>query len=197
MRAVATLRDQRDTDDLTGLPRRGVVNREIQELLDAGRQFVLVFADLDEFTKLNDDFGHLGGDRGLGVYASVLSSSVREGDLVGRWGGEEFLLVYPDTSPREAEHVLFRLRRQLAEAMPVDTAGLRTATGAGEIRFTCSYGFTHSSEGRTVDELTGIANAAMKKAKWCGRDEIVYFDSEQARRWTEQEKRRKSDDGSS
>lgn len=111
------LRDLATRDELTGLPSR----REVVELLDAELNrcrraeltLTIGLVDLDEFREINEQFGHMVGDRVLKILAERLGAGLRKSDMVGRYGGDEFLLILPDTDGSGAARLAQRLRRDL------------------------------------------------------------------------------------
>ncbi|TBH21592.1 GGDEF domain-containing protein [Thermus thermamylovorans] len=110
-------REQALTDPLTGLPNRRALEmaleREVARVERGERPFSLILLDLDDFKRVNDQKGHPEGDRLLREVARYLVARVRRGDLVGRWGGEEFALLLPATDPHRAEVLAHRLRQGL------------------------------------------------------------------------------------
>ncbi|WP_024301011.1 biofilm regulation diguanylate cyclase SiaD [Pseudogulbenkiania sp. MAI-1] len=158
-------------DELTGLPnRRHALLRLRQELQRLGRhggQFCLALADVDHFKSINDSYGHDVGDRALAAIANGLSEGVREYDLCARWGGEEFLLLFPQSGLEEVQGVLERLRGQLAvlsgQLLP-----------AGAAVFTLSFGLTLCRDSaEAVDAMLQRVDRALYQAKGQGRDCIV------------------------
>lgn len=107
-------REQALTDPLTGLPNRRALEmameREAARVERGAVPFSLVLVDLDDFKRINDERGHPEGDRLLREVGRYLVAHVRRGDLVGRWGGEEFALLLPETNPLQAERLAERLR---------------------------------------------------------------------------------------
>lgn len=103
-------------DPLTKIPNRRGLHTELRRLMAANRRqqrpFTLAMVDIDHFKRFNDDHGHDVGDQALLTVARVLSDTLRGGDIVGRWGGEEFLLALPGASLWAAEPLFERLRRQ-------------------------------------------------------------------------------------
>jgi len=99
------------TDELTGIPNRRALFRAATEILARNRKLSVVLFDLDHFKQINDRFGHLEGDRILTEVAAMLKSNTRVDDVIGRYGGDEFLLLLPDTDAREAHAIAHRLRR--------------------------------------------------------------------------------------
>lgn len=105
---------QAATDPLTGLLNWRSVENQLHELICAGAQFALAMGDLDHFKVLNDAFGHDIGDRALQVFARSMRSALRDNDVVSRYGGEEFVLLFPGLSAEEAGMALERVRESLA-----------------------------------------------------------------------------------
>jgi|tagenome__1003787_1003787.scaffolds.fasta_scaffold20985710_2 diguanylate cyclase (GGDEF)-like protein len=163
IRATQVTQLQAMTDGLTGLINRRTLENELRDLLESGRPFCLAMADVDHFKKVNDTFGHDAGDRALRLLAETFRNSLRAQDLVGRYGGEEFVLVFPDLSLTDTESALDALRTQLAESQQ----------GASVPTFTVSYGVTDSSAGTTLEQILRCADSALSTAKRDGRDRIV------------------------
>ena len=115
------------TDELTGIPNRRALFRAATEMLARGRTLSVVLFDLDHFKEINDRFGHTEGDRILTQVAKLLKSDTRAEDILGRYGGDEFLLLLPDTGIKEARAIAQRLRR--TPNLPVKmSCGVATAT---------------------------------------------------------------------
>jgi diguanylate cyclase (GGDEF)-like protein len=157
---------QATTDGLTGMLNRRAFETEARYLVQDGRPFTLVMADLDHFKALNDTQGHEAGDRALRVFAQAVSSTLRGGDITGRIGGEEFALILRDVATTEAAEVLERLRGAVFDA----TAGNPPA-------FTVSFGLTdtYTTPGG-LDALMRVADTALYRAKAEGRDRVVIAD---------------------
>ncbi|MEZ5237924.1 MAG: GGDEF domain-containing protein [Microthrixaceae bacterium] len=166
LRALESSRTEASTDGLTGLPNRRALEASLQQMLDQGRGFVAVLADLDKFKSLNDNFGHEAGDRALQLFARVMQDNVRGHDIVARVGGEEFVVAYPDMTVQGSIEAIERLRTGLATA--VATAAVQP--------FTCSFGVTHSAVGSSVGEILRVADAGLLRAKELGGDQVVYAD---------------------
>ncbi|MEO6397250.1 MAG: GGDEF domain-containing protein [Tepidiformaceae bacterium] len=107
-----------EVDPLTGIANRRIFLERLDELSHAGGVFSVLMLDLDDFKRLNDEFGHLHGDAVLQRVARVLSDSVRDGDRLARYGGEEFVVAMPGANLSEAIAVAERLRQAIAEGTP-------------------------------------------------------------------------------
>jgi two-component system cell cycle response regulator len=97
------------TDELTGIANRRALFRAGEEILRSNRQLGVVLFDLDRFKQINDTYGHLAGDHILADIAATFKTHTRFFDLIGRYGGDEFLLLLPDTGVEEARHIADRL----------------------------------------------------------------------------------------
>ena len=163
LRAFGAVTTEARTDPLTALLNRRSLDQAGEELEGTGVSFSVAFADLDHFKALNDTHGHPTGDRALQLFAHVLRSSVRPGDLVGRYGGEEFLLVFPDCPTVDAVHVLERVQGNLAVAL----------AGSSLPPFTASFGVATSAPGQRYTDVVHIADERLLEAKRAGRNRIV------------------------
>ncbi len=131
-RQYGKVKDQAYHDSLTGV----LVNRRFFELLEseierAARhryQVSLMFIDLDNFKKFNDQHGHLAGDKLLGQFAALLETTVRKHDMVGRWGGEEFVILLPHTNTEQALLVGERIRSSVRRERLGITVSIGLAT---------------------------------------------------------------------
>jgi diguanylate cyclase (GGDEF)-like protein len=149
-------------DALTGLANR----RAVEEILAAeiaraqrfSHQLAVVLLDLDRFKEINDSFGHAAGDVMLRAVSRLLTSLARQGDTVARWGGEEFVVVLPETDLPGAQRFAERLRRTI-EAHTV-----------GDMQTSTSCGVATMLPDDTVDELIGAADQALYRAKANGRN---------------------------
>jgi two-component system cell cycle response regulator len=110
------------TDELTGIPNRRALFRAASEMLARGQPLSAVLFDLDHFKQINDKHGHLEGDRILTEVAAMLKANTRVDDIIGRYGGDEFLLLLPDTEGREARMIANRLSRNAPMTMSFGVA---------------------------------------------------------------------------
>ena len=161
------LRVQASTDALTGLiNRRAFMDRFTHELARSQRHGpspTLLMLDIDHFKKINDKFGHPAGDAVLAHLAQLLKSSVRNVDIVGRIGGEEFAVVLVETNAQMAAPVIERLLERLRKT----TVPLADAT---QLKFTASIGSTEILWADTIDTAIQRADEALYTAKKSGRD---------------------------
>jgi diguanylate cyclase (GGDEF)-like protein len=121
--------------------------------------------DIDHFKEVNDRLGHQAGDEVLVAFARILQSCLREYDYVGRYGGEEFLVIASNPSTQGVDVLYERLRRQVADA------GIMTR--AGNVSLTASIGTAAVTGPSTVDQLIAAADAALYRAKETGRNRVV------------------------
>lgn len=159
------IRSLASTDGLTGVGNRDTFDRRLsEELARAGRQeenVSLLMVDIDGFKALNDEHGHLVGDRVLRRVAREIHQGGRESDTVARYGGEEFGVVLPGTDTEEALLVADRLRRLIADS-------------AGAPRVTVSIGLaTFPLDGLEPEEIVMAADAAMYRSKRTGRNRVT------------------------
>ncbi len=168
-RALAREDELARTDALTGLLNR----RAMSELLEVeaarvernGRSFAVLVADLDDFKGVNDAYGHPVGDHALRCVAARLLGAVRAQDQVARWGGEEFLLLLPETDSETALRVAERLRSAVSEPpLQLDDH---------EYRATATFGLDVYRRGATVHEVVRQADRALYAGKRLGKDRVV------------------------
>jgi diguanylate cyclase (GGDEF)-like protein len=157
------------TDPLTGLLNRRSMEQRLREAAHgfqrSDRPFSLVMADVDHFKRVNDLHGHATGDRVLRAVAAQLTEQLRGHDAVARWGGEEFLLLLPETDAATACEVAERLRAA-AEARLAEAAGL----GAG---VTLTFGVAVFERGIRVADCLKRADEALYAGKRAGRNRVV------------------------
>ncbi len=160
-------------DELTGAFNRSqfalLGEREFNRAQRYERPLSVIMFDLDHFKRLNEDFGHSIGDQVLRVVAERCRSNIREVDILGRYGGEEFAVVLPEAGPLDVQRISERLRRDIAK-MPVSTT-------AGPISVTISIGAASISKD-VINFVKLIANAefAVYQAKRRGRNNVFIYD---------------------
>lgn len=157
-----------ETDHLTGLYNRGATMKRLNAILErmqkSGQIFSIVLVDLDHFKMINDHFGHDGGDHVLVHFAACIRNVLRERDVTGRVGGEEFLFIMPGANARQARTVVERLQAHLRDQ--------RLKLGEVNLRYTFSAGIAEWCEGKTVAGLYKEADIALYAAKAAGRDQV-------------------------
>jgi diguanylate cyclase (GGDEF)-like protein len=156
-------------DSLTGLPNRGrmaaVATEALETALATQEPLSVALIDLDHFKALNDLCGHATGDRVLKEFATLATASIRTTDTLGRWGGEEFLLVLPNTTLDTAVEMLDFIRRTVAQI----------ELGRWDMRVSISAGLATSGQGAfSLDEILARADVALYKAKNSGRNLVCY-----------------------
>ena len=158
-------------DPLTQLFNRRYLDSALPGLIGAadrrGTPLTLALVDLDHFKRVNDDHGHLAGDRVLRRIGKLFSSGLRPSDIVTRWGGEEFCVVFPDTDAAGAATALAALAAKL-QALEIEWAGV-TIRG---ITFSAAIA-THGTHGRTLADLVAAADRSLYAAKDAGRNRIL------------------------
>jgi diguanylate cyclase (GGDEF)-like protein len=162
-------------DGLTGLYNSTYIKARLQEEIDRfgryGDPLSLLMIDPDDFKNLNDRYGQVGGDRILRTFAEALKNSLRAPDIVGRIGGEEFLVILPRTASLDAAAVAERIRRETAasEFRPFPH-------GDKTCRLTVSVGvFGAPYRNQNVEEVIGLADAALFRAKKEGKNKVVVY----------------------
>ncbi len=159
-------------DSLTSLFNRAfffaAVDREIQRSARSGRGFCLLMMDLDGLKAINDRFGHFMGDRALRSVGHVIRTGVRRIDTAARYGGDEFVVLLPETDPTGAYVVAEKIRQGAAD-LSVDGAGhqVRTSLSIGVVGY--------PDDGRTADELMISADRAMYASKRQGKNKVVTY----------------------
>ncbi len=168
---VKKLNLQATTDEMTGIfNRRHLMQLGAQALKRACREKAsigIIMMDLDYFKHVNDSYGHQAGDEVLRSVAKCFQSGLRDGDILGRIGGEEFVAILPSADLTAVIQIAERLRQQI---------GILTIPfGEKKINITASFGVHayDSNQEPSLDELLSIADQALYKAKTCGRNRVV------------------------
>ncbi len=159
-------------DPLTDLYNRRFINgflmKEIERSKRSDRHFSVVISDIDDFKVINDSYGHLSGDMVLKSIARLITETVRNLDVVGRYGGDEFMLILPDSNGNDAYHIIDRLRRKVENfEVPV----LRNI----KVKVTTSFGIASFPEdGTSLDDLLVAADERLYKSKGLGKNQVTY-----------------------
>ncbi|MBB3271778.1 diguanylate cyclase (GGDEF)-like protein/PAS domain S-box-containing protein [Pseudomonas sp. OG7] len=159
-------RELAERDALTRIANRYRLEKALQRECERAQRFrqplSLIAMDLDDFKPINDRYGHARGDAALVRVVDSLRTCLRELDLLARWGGDEFVIVLPQSTLGEALDVAGRLRQVMAQLEPV-----------GECRLTMSYGVVQWQEGEDQHALLARADMAMYRAKGAGKNAIA------------------------
>ncbi|WP_220808411.1 biofilm regulation diguanylate cyclase SiaD [Noviherbaspirillum aridicola] len=162
------LKEAATRDALTGIGnRRMLMDRLKAETARAqrmGRPLALALLDVDRFKTVNDAWGHEIGDRALVEIARAVSDAVRDYDICGRWGGEEFMIIMPEIGAREAVPVVERVREAVA--------ALKVATPGEPLSLSASFGVTEWRPEENISDTICRADAAMFAAKHAGRNRL-------------------------
>jgi diguanylate cyclase (GGDEF)-like protein len=161
---------QARVDGLTGLANRrhceDQLATELARVERFGGPLAVVFADLDNFKEVNDRYGHPTGDVVLREFAQTLEAGIRDVDLAGRWGGEEFVLLLPGTDLPGAARVAERIRAARADRVVLSPDG-------EPIRVTASFGIAAFPEAQTAEALLAAADSALYEAKRSGKNRVA------------------------
>ena len=149
-------------DPLTGLPNHRTAVAAMKELIGGLTPFSLAVCDIDTLGAYNEAHGTEAGDRALQVFAEALRTTLRPGDVVVRWGGDEFLAVFPRCSSPNAQAAMERVRETVVLSMAADQMP----------PFTCSTGVVDSNQGTSIDELLETADLALSVAKHEGGNRV-------------------------
>lgn len=154
-------------DDLTGLVNRRYMHQRLAQeqrrFNRHGSPFSLALIDLDYFKRINDTLGHAFGDKVLRAFADEATATLRDSDLIARWGGEEFLVLLPDTPASQAVAIIQRLLNRMP-AIPHATCP----------ELTFSAGVTECRKDEAVENAMARADAAMYEAKASGRNQVIF-----------------------
>jgi diguanylate cyclase (GGDEF)-like protein len=153
-------------DPMTSVPnRRHFLSLAGEAVADGDRQLTAIMLDIDHFKQVNDSYGHLVGDTVIEEVGARLRSVIRDGDLLGRYGGEEFAVVVT-AGPQRAEYVAARLL-EVVNREPIQTT-------AGPLRVTVSVGYSHRIDTDSdLGSLLGRADQALYRAKQDGRNRVA------------------------
>jgi diguanylate cyclase (GGDEF)-like protein len=160
-------------DQLTGLYNRGELEERLEEAFERShrydRSLSMLMIDLDHFKKINDEYGHAAGDNVLETFGEQLSQRVRTPDIAGRFGGEEFCVVLPETTKADAVEVAERIKKQLAEESFESEEG-------EQFRVTCSIGVAERNQKmNSAEDLIRHSDEALYQAKSGGRNLVVSY----------------------
>jgi diguanylate cyclase (GGDEF)-like protein len=154
----------RQIDILTELANRNNIALKFEELMYEKESVSLVLIDLDNFKPINETHGRKAGDIVLRQVAQMLLSNIRDTDILGRWGGKEFIVLMPDTGPHEAAELCQELCKRLATTT--------ITTGTTSIQITASFGISFTATPRNLSEVVSVADDALFSAKRDGKNMV-------------------------
>ncbi|MAD18555.1 MAG: GGDEF domain-containing protein [Alteromonadaceae bacterium] len=157
------------TDDLTGLYNRRHIIEQLERQVNAANRYkydlCVAIIDLDFFKKINDSYGHAVGDRVLIEFSNICSKNLRQSDIIGRIGGEEFLVILPHTNLQDGYNALDGLRHKISM--------VNNVVDIKDLSISASIGLTFNTDGRESMQLMADADTALYQAKTLGRDQVV------------------------
>ncbi|MFL0197565.1 GGDEF domain-containing protein [Clostridium sp. WILCCON 0269] len=160
------LLDMSITDPLTGIYNRGKFNEDLKKWIDYSKRYRASFSvaifDLDNFKRINDTYGHLVGDKVIVGTVNVIKNSIRQTDVFARWGGEEFVLLFPNTNRQQAIELTERLRVLISH---------NKFEKVGSV--TCSFGLATFKENDNADSLINSADELLYTAKKGGKNRVA------------------------
>ena len=145
------------TDELTGIANRRALFREAEQILGSNRKLSVVLFDLDRFKQINDTFGHLAGDRILADVATTFREHTRLGDVIARYGGDEFVLLLPDTEAEEGRRIAARIAARIAE--------LEWTLRESPVTVTATFGVASAGRGSSLSTLLSECDARLYDRK--------------------------------
>jgi len=167
-------------DELTGCVNfrwlMSLIENEIERCRRYHKKMALIMIDIDHFKSINDTYGHTLGNEVLRLFAGILRSNVRSIDMVGRYGGEEFLIILPEADTHQALAVLDRIKKKVSEA-DIFSLSFRNEPGP-QLHFSAGLAF-FPQNGRDLDELISVVDNALYRAKRAGRNRVMVDN----RRW--------------
>jgi diguanylate cyclase len=166
--AIEEQRNKAMHDSLTGMPNREAyqqrLEQEVKRIERYGGKLSLMVCDVDLFKRINDAYGHLAGDKVLKIIANSLQRNLRSTDFIARFGGEEFVVLMPETSTSEAKIIAEKMRIKIEES-PFNFK-------KEPVQITVSFGISEFAEGETAAEVFSRADKALYEAKDKGRNKV-------------------------
>lgn len=152
-------------DHMTKLYNHDCIKLHLKECINLAKsnsyKLTIAMLDIDDFKKVNDTYGHLVGDEVLKIFATVLKESVRSYDIVGRFGGEEFIIIFKRTGVEEVSEIISRIRKRLQKVIPIHNIRLQFSCGISEFK------------DETVDELIESADKKLYYVKKHGKNSFI------------------------
>ena len=163
------LRVMASTDPLTRLSNRREMNRRLTEICaGSDRRYVIGLADIDNFKKVNDTYGHDQGDTVLSAVAGIMTDSLSENGSASRWGGEEFLFIIPDAGTDEG--------LKYAESMIKAVSSKQFTSDGKTFSVTMTVGLCEGQQGDNIEKVINRADSRLYKGKHNGKNRVEYTD---------------------
>lgn len=171
---ISKLMEHSSTDKLTELYNRSYLDLFLEKQIETSSRsktpVSIIMVDLDHFKEINDNYGHVVGDHVLTIFAHVVLKCVRKTDIIARYGGDEFIVVLPDTDTETAEHIAERIRRDV-ESEPIPPVNNKVVNS-----ISCSVGVsTYPSHCDSKHNLIQTSDMALYEAKRAGRNRTVVY----------------------
>ena len=167
--AIEEQREKAMHDSLTGLPNREAykerLDHEMNRMQRYGGKLSMMVCDIDFFKRINDNYGHLAGDKVLKIIAKALQNNLRDTDFIARFGGEEFVALMPETDSEHAHQVAEKLRQKI-ESSPFNFK-------KEPVQITMSVGISEFQKGESAEAVFERADKALYKAKESGRNQVL------------------------
>ena len=167
--AIDELEKLSETDPLTSIYNRRKFNELLEREVERSKRYdsglSIIMCDIDHFKKINDEFGHDVGDNALKIFSSTIHDNIREVDMFARWGGEEFMILMPNSDINSAESVAEKLRKV------IEDTEIKKITA-----FTASFGVTDLNKDDTTESFIKRVDEALYKAKSGGRNKVERCD---------------------
>ncbi|MDN4494495.1 sensor domain-containing diguanylate cyclase, partial [Ureibacillus aquaedulcis] len=164
---VSTLKDENSTDPLTKLMNRRSLDTILQSWTNQGKMYAVIMLDIDYFKSINDTYGHAMGDEVLRFLSLQMRNTVREQDICCRYGGEEFIILLPDTGVKDAYEIAEQLRRKVEGT--ISPSGKPVTFSGGTAGF--------PKQAANPEDLIELADRALYEAKSLGRNQVVIANS--------------------
>ena len=156
-------------DALTGLSNRRSINERYKDIIKKKEAYSVILGDIDDFKHVNDTYGHACGDSVLKAVAEVFKASVRSGDIVCRWGGEEILVMLPQCNKDTATHIAERIADGIRQILIISPGGI-------EVNVTMTFGVAGSDEGEDIKDIIKGADNRLYYGKGHGKNCVIKED---------------------
>lgn len=151
------------TDSLTQSPNRAACDKTLDEMCNGSRRFSLILIDIDDFKQINDTYGHIAGDEVIVRMIDTIKGEIRQEDIVARWGGEEFIVILPQTTLDSASEIADRIKGYVSTIEHDEMIG----------RVTASFGVTEFIVGDDTKSIINRADQMLYLAKKYGKNKVV------------------------